>query len=432
MEEKIKELPQSPGVYIFRNSKKTVIYVGKSVHLRSRVSSYFQKNVLEPKIIKMVGDIKGIDWVVTDSELEALILEAYLIKSYKPYFNSRLKDDKRYLYIKITTNEQYPRVLTSRKEDDNKSMYFGPYPSSRAVVDVLKTIRRVFPYCTQGAFKKRRCFYAHLLLCNPCPAGINKLEDQQKEKLKRKYRRNIGNIIDILSGKGNKVQKRLEKLMKDYSKNEEYELANEVKRQLFQLNYISKYSSQKIKKYLDDVDQTEGKLSAGEDLIQILKRYYPLTEISRIEGYDISNTLGKQATGSMVVFNHGEPSKKNYRRFKIVGGNTPNDPAMMSEILKRRLEHIEWIYPDILLVDGGKPQVGAIVELLENLNIEIPVVGLAKKFEKLVVKDGNKLIELEVPRSNLALRLLQHIRDEAHRFANSYHRKLRAKSYIIE
>jgi len=432
MEEKLKELPQSPGVYLFRNKKKQVIYVGKSVHLRSRVRSYFQKNTLDIKILRMVKHISSVDHVVTNTELEALILEAYLIKSYKPFFNSMLKDDKRYLYIKITTNEEYPRILTSRKEDDPACVYFGPYPSSRAVVDVLKIIRKVFPYCTQGGSEKRRCFYAHLLLCNPCPADIQKLTREEKDKQKRKYRRNIKNIIDILSGKGKKVKKRLEILMKYYAVKEEYEQAGEAKRQLFQLNYISKYQSQGIRKYLDSVDQDDNKLSAGEDLIQILKPFYPLTEISRIEGYDISNTQGKNPTGSMVVFENSEPSKKNYRRFKITGGNTPDDPKMMSEMLERRLRHVEWTYPDVLMVDGGKPQVGAAFTLLNKLNIKIPVVGLAKRFEKLVIMDKGKLKELEIPLTSSALQLLQRLRDEAHRFANTYHKKLRAKSYIIE
>ena len=432
MKEKIRMLPQSPGVYLFRNSKKQVIYVGKSVHLRSRVRSYFQKNALDIKVLGMVKHTSSIDHVVTNTELEALILEAYLIKSYKPFFNSMLKDDKRYLYIKITTNEEYPRILTSRKEDDPTCVYFGPYPSSRAVIDVLKIVRKVFPYCTQGGTGKRRCFYAHLLLCNPCPADIKKLTGVEKNKQKRKYKRNIKNIIDILSGKGKKVRKRLEILMKNYSVKEEYEQAGETKRQLFQLNYISKYQSRGIRKYLDSVDQDDNRLSAGEDLIQILKKYYPLTEISRIEGYDISNTQGKNPTGSMVVFDNGEPSKKNYRRFKIAKGNTPDDPGMMSEMLERRLRHVEWTYPDVLMVDGGKPQVGAALALLNRLNIKIPVVGLAKKFEKVVIMDNGKFVELEIPLTSSALQLLQRLRDEAHRFANTYHKKLRAKSYIIE
>ena len=432
MKEKIRMLPQSPGVYLFRNSKKQVIYVGKSVHLRSRVRSYFQKNALDIKVLRMVKHTSSIDHVVTNTELEALILEAYLIKSYKPFFNSMLKDDKRYLYIKITTNEEYPRILTSRKEDDPTCVYFGPYPSSRAVIDVLKIVRKVFPYCTQGGTGKRRCFYAHLLLCNPCPADIKKLTGEEKDKQKKKYRRNIKNIIDILSGKGKKVRKRLEILMKNYSVKEEYEQAGEAKRQLFQLNYISKYQSRGIRKYLDSVDQDDNRLSAGEDLIQILKKHYPLTEISRIEGYDISNTQGKNPTGSMVVFDNGEPSKKNYRRFKIAKGNTPDDPGMMSEMLERRLRHVEWTYPDVLMVDGGKPQVGVALTLLNRLNIKIPVVGLAKKFEKLVIMDNGKFVELEIPPTSSALQLLQRLRDEAHRFANNYHKKLRAKSYIIE
>ena len=432
MKEKIRMLPQSPGVYLFRNSKKQVIYVGKSVHLRSRVRSYFQKNALDIKVLRMVKHTSSINHVVTNTELEALILEAYLIKSYKPFFNSMLKDDKRYLYIKITTNEEYPRILTSRKEDDPTCVYFGPYPSSRAVIDVLKIVRKVFPYCTQGGTGKRRCFYAHLLLCNPCPADIKKLTGEEKDKQKKKYRRNIKNIIDILSGKGKKVRKRLEILMKNYSVKEEYEQAGEAKRQLFQLNYISKYQSRGIRKYLDSVDQDDNRLSAGEDLIQILKKHYPLTEISRIEGYDISNTQGKNPTGSMVVFDNGEPSKKNYRRFKIAKGNTPDDPGMMSEMLERRLRHVEWTYPDVLMVDGGKPQVGVALTLLNRLNIKIPVVGLAKKFEKVVIMDNGKFVELEIPPTSSALQLLQRLRDEAHRFANNYHKKLRAKSYIIE
>lgn len=432
MEERIKKLSQSPGVYLFRDDKKQVIYVGKSVHLKSRVRSYFQKNVFDPKTVNMINQIRDLDWVVTNSELEALILEAYLIKSYKPRFNSRLKDDKRYLYIKITTKEEFPRVLTSRKEDERGCSYFGPYPSSRAVIDVLKIIRRVFPYCTQGSLGKRRCFYAHLLQCNPCPADIRKSAGKEKIKLKNIYRRNIKNIIDVLGGKGSRVQLRLEALMKSYSKDEKYEQAKELKRQLLELNYISSFSSNGIRKYLDSVDQEENGLSGCESLIQILKPYYSLNEITRIEGYDISNTQGLFGTGSMVVFVNGEPSRKDYRKFKINGGNTPDDPRMMIEMLARRLWHIEWPYPDVLVVDGGKGQVGAVLRLLKQFNISLPVVGLAKRLERLVVNDKDELQELTIPKSSSALKLLQHVRDEAHRFANAYHKKLRAKSYIIE
>lgn len=432
MEEKIKQVPQNPGVYLFRNDQGQVVYVGKSVNLKSRVRSYFQKNIYDPKTVSVVNQVRNLDWIVTNSELEALILEAYLIKSYKPHFNSRLKDDKRYLYIKITTNEEFPRVLTSRKEDERGCSYFGPYPSSRAVIDVLKIIRKVFPFCTQGGLRKRRCFYAHLLQCNPCPADIRKFAGKEKIKLKNIYRRNIRNIIDVLSGKGSRVRLRLENLMKSYSKDEKYEQAKELKRQLFQLNYVSNYQSSGIRKYLDSVDQEENGLAGGESLIQILKPYYSLNEITRIEGYDISNTKGLFATGSMVVFINGDPSRRDYRKFKIKGGNTPDDPKMMSEMLTRRLGHVEWPYPDILLVDGGKGQVKAVLGVLEQYNISLPVVGLAKRLERLVVNDKGKLKMLIVPRSSSALRLLQHVRDEAHRFANAYHRKLRAKSYIME
>jgi excinuclease ABC subunit C len=408
----IKKIPTKPGIYIFRGKDAKTLYIGKSVNLRLRVRSYFQRtDSFEPKIRQLVPKIRKVEHISTDSELDALILEAYLINKLKPFYNSRLKDGKRYLYIRIT-NEKFPRILVSRKQSKKKDLFFGPYPSSRTVKDVLRTIRRIFPYCNQKPTAKRRCFYSHIGLCGPCPAQIRKLNKRTQAKLSREYRRNINSIVDLLNGKRPLVEKRLKKQMLDFSDQERFEEAAKVRNQIRKLEYIITHKKTSIGKYLEIT-------SMGN-----------VWQFARIEGYDISNIFGKEATGSMVVFINCEPEKSQYRKFKIRSTNSPNDPKMLKEVLQRRITHTEWDFPNLILVDGGKAQISAALSVLNRNKLDIPVIGLTKRSETIILKDSIKYKEINLPRNSSVLRLLQNIRDEAHRFAKSYHTILRSKKTL--
>lgn len=436
----VKDLPNKPGIYMFKNKKGEVLYVGKSINIRTRVQSYLQTKNAEslPKVEKLLDAAEAVDYILTASDFEALILEAHLIKVFQPHYNIRLKDDKRYLYIKITTNEKFPRVATARKQGPrSNATYFGPYPSARTVKEVLRLVRRIFPYCNQKPTAKRRCFYSHINLCNPCPAEISKLLAELQQKKTKEYQNNIRNIIELLSGKKDRVQQRLKKQMLTLAKEQKFEEAGRVKKQLDMLEYIVTHKRSSISKYLTDMEDLEQGISRVTKLKQMLKPYLKtLSTPVRIEGYDISNIQGKQPTGAMIVFTNGEPAISLYRKFRIRTKVTPDDASMMKEVLKRRLKHIEWEYPDLILVDGGKSQVSATLDVLKQCNIQIPVLGLAKTDETVVLRtsqthsNGSSWRKIKLPAESQALQLLQNMRDEAHRFAKSYHTKLRKKELV--
>lgn len=407
----IKEInvPHKPGIYIYKDFENRILYVGKAVDLYHRVASYFVKNQTNTKTTQLVSMIHSVETIVVESELEALILEANLIKKYLPPFNIRLTDDKDYLYIK-TTKEDFPRVLTGRKKDivDAKK-YFGPFPSSRTVKLTLKGLRRVFPWCNSPIKKgiNKPCFYYHLGLCpGPCAGTIDK----------KNYNKNIRRLELLLEGKSSELTRELSKEMVVFSEKLEYENAGRVKRVLDGLSYLTQPNRTQM--YLQNANflEDERRLTLGE-----LQRILGLPAVpNRIEAYDISNIQGENATGSMVVLTNGEIDKSQYRRFKIHISGKPNDVGMHKEMMQRRLKHFEWPLPDLFLIDGGIGQVRGVKSILINSNI--PIYGLAKRMEWLYAPDGNII---KLPKESLALRLLQKIRDEAHRFAVAYHRKLR-------
>ncbi len=408
-------LPQTPGVYIYRNLVGKVIYVGKSVNLRSRVSSYFRPpDKLLPKTAKLVQEIFKIEYIEVETELESLLLEANLIKKNLPKYNVVVKDDKSPLYIKIDYSQSVPKVLSVRKPRNKLARgdyIFGPYPSSKTVASFLKNIRRVIPFCTHNR-DKRPCLYVHLNLC-PDP--------YRSEENRLKYRTDLKLLIKLLSGKYRKLIKGLNKQMQEESKNEQFENALSLKRQIDGLIYVT----QKVR-YPNEYLKSPNLLSdLNLQKIKTLKSILGLSKVpKRIECYDISNLQGSNATGSMVVLTNGAPDKSQYRRFKIKCKDTPDDFAMHREVLSRRLKN-DWPLPDLFIVDGGKGQVSTAYSVLQENNINIPVVGLAKRLEEIFVPNNPKPILLE--RSSPALLLLQQIRDESHRFAITYHRKLRQK-----
>ena len=425
------QVSHKPGVYIFKNKIGKILYVGKAIDLKSRVSSYFSCSHLSSgRVNNLVAQINSVETIEVFSEIEALILEANLIKIYRPPFNIKLTDDKDYLYIKIT-KEDFPKVITARKKEllDAKA-YFGPFPSSNTVRSTLKKLRMIFPWCSQKklfavscspfasnsqkliAKSYKPCFYYHLGLCPGVCAG--KITRQEYNKI-------ISRVIAFLNGKKDQVLKDLETEMNQYSKNMEFEKAQNIKKTIEGINYLTQENNIQI--YLENPNFVGDQ---NKKALESLKKDLNLGKIpERIECYDISNISGKLAVGSLVVLNNGDFDKKWYRRFKI-SSSAGGDAAMIKEVLQRRIKHMEWPMPDLILVDGGRGQAkGANSELL-MANSYIPVFGLAKRMEWLYKPNG-EIIKL--PRSSLSLKMLQKIRNEAHRFALNYHQILRNKAW---
>lgn len=443
--QKISKLPKTPGVYIFKNKQGQPIYIGKALNIRRRVRSHFQQKPEEfgYKQSFMLPQIRDTDYIEVRSEIEALLLEANLIKNHKPKYNSRLKDDKSYLYIKITTGEDFPEVLTARLTDIKSSKrniltkqvrdeklskisYFGPFPSAKTVRDTLKSLRRIFPYCNcnfKVCHKKKSCLWCEIGLdAGPCIGLISKEE----------YRQIIHRLILLLQGKKEKLIKEMEWEMALAAKHEEFEKAQLLKKQIAGIEYLTRPTTHP-QIYLENPEYLAEKRKVGLlELKKILS--LPKTPV-RIECFDISNIHGKEATGSMVVFQNGQANKSQYRRFKIRLEGKPNDVAMMNEVIGRRLKHAEWLTPDLIVVDGGKGQVAGAIEVLNEADLTIPVIGLAKRMEEIIIPGGqdDKMIRkqefkvLRLPGDSAALHILQALRDEAHRFALAYHRKLHLK-----
>jgi len=418
--EELKSLPKGPGVYLFLDKENKVIYIGKAINLSQRIRSYFQKN-LDFKTKSLVSQIAKINYIKVFSEFEGLLLEAALIKKFQPKYNVRLKDDKSFLYIAIT-EEEFPKVLSVRKNDiANPKYLFGPFPSAKTVRQVLTFLRKIFPYCSQKGNSKP-CFWSHLGLCQPCPGEISKLTGEERKRKRQDYLTNIKHLVTVLSGKSRKLIRNLTAQMEEAAKQKDYEKAAHFQAQIKKLTWLTGPHFP-ISFYLEKPSFFE---EEQEKELNDLRQILSLPSLERIEGYDVSNIAGLYASGSMVVFYEGIASKDHYRRFRIKISGKPNDVAMISEILRRRLKHQEWDYPQLIIVDGGKPQVSACVNVLKQLNIKIAVIGLAKRLEQIVLAENGRWDIKQLPPNSPALDLLKRIRDEAHRFALSYHRKLRS------
>ncbi|OGD86851.1 hypothetical protein A2Z23_00605 [Candidatus Curtissbacteria bacterium RBG_16_39_7] len=410
------KLPRKPGVYLFKSKSGKTIYVGKSVNLRARVKSYFQpESQLGPKTALMVREIHGVDRILVSSELEALLLEASLIKKRQPKYNVIWKDDKSPLYIKITIGEKIPLITTARMEREAKGvLFFGPFTKAGVAKGVLKTLRRIFPYCQHKRIQKS-CLWVHLGLC----------PDPYRGDLKN-YRKNIKNIIMILRGESKNVIVKLEKEMKVMASQEGFENAAKIKKQMDDIKYLTQVFH-RPEEYLE-------RPTLYEDLV--VQRLVDLTQLlslsdkpRRIEAFDISNIMGKQASGSMIVFSDGEKDRSSYRRFRIKTKDTPDDVAMMKEVLRRRFRN-NWSLPDLIVIDGGLGQLNAALTILTEFKLKIPTIALAKRLEEIYRPGKKETLRLE--KDSSALQLLKEIRDEAHRFAISYHRKLREKDFLTK
>jgi excinuclease ABC subunit C len=559
LEEKLDALPTKPGVYLMRDPDGRVLYVGKAVNLRARVRSYFHASSgHSPKIQRLTAQIADLDFIVTASELEALILESNLIKQHRPRYNVRLKDDKRYPYIKITWQEDYPKVLIVRRMERDGARYFGPFTASWAVQQTLQTLRRVFPYLTCNRVitgqDKRACLYLDLGMClGPCIGAASKEE----------YRAMIDGLCRFLEGKADEVVAELEARMKAAAERWAFEEASTyrdqiaaIKRVIERQKIVSKAMADQdviafaradgdacvqvffirhgrligreyfvldgaadesdvgvvtsfVKQFYDDAAYVPPEIllpheidealvieewlrsrrgnkvalhvprrGQKRDLVQMAtenavetlthlraqwladegKQATALAELHeqlglpappvRIECYDISTTQGAATTGSLVVFVKGVARKSDYRRFQIRTVAGSDDYASMREMLRRRFRRVgdaelhaadalgtkksSWdLLPDLLMVDGGKGQLGVALEVLDEFGLRevVPAIGLAKQEEEVFVPGRSE--PLRLPRSSEGLYLLQRIRDEAHRFAVSYHRQVRGRQTVI-
>jgi len=387
MEEIKKNIPQTPGVYIFKNRKGKKIYIGKAGNLNRRVKSYFSNP--EAKVKKMVSEACSVDFIKTDTVLEALILEANLIKKHRPFYNVKEKDDRSFLYV-VFSDDYFPRPFFLRGKEIGKfknKEFFGPFTSSKMLIEAMRVIRKIFPYSTHGPNKKfsRPCLDYQIGLCpGVC---INKIS-------RKDYLKNIKSKKDFLKGKKKKIINDLEREMKERAKKMEFEKAERIRRKL---NFLYR---------IRDI--------ALVDFDSYLKK----EKKERWEGYDISNISGVFAVGSMAVFINQEPEKKEYKRFKIRTIKKANDTAMLKEVIERRFKN-NWTFPDLILIDGGKGQKNIVEKTLNDLGITIPVISIAKGKERKKNEFFGKVPE------NADKKKLIYLRDEAHRFAINYHRKLR-------
>lgn len=554
IQEELKKLPGKPGVYLMHDEKDAIIYVGKAISLKNRVRQYFQSSRNKgAKIEQMVTHISRFEYIVTDSELEALVLECNLIKEHRPKYNTMLMDDKTYPFIKVTVNEPFPRVMMARRMKKDKAKYFGPYTSAGAVKDTIELIRKLYHIrsCNRSLpkdiGKERPCLNYHIHQCYaPCQGYISREE----------YRKSIDEVVRFLNGNYDPILKELEEKMLDASENLEFEKAIEYRELLASVQKIAQ--KQKITDTAGDDRDIIAMASEGEDAVvqvffirggrligrdhfylkiaendtkseilsSFIKQFYAgtpyipaelmlpeeiedqeiieewlttrrehkvrlripkkgtkeklvelaqknaqmvlkndkerlkreegrtigavkelekilgLTGIIRMEAYDISNTNGFDSVGSMVVYEHGKPKRNDYRKFKIKSVQGPDDYASMNEVLTRRFEHGLrerqdesetggfQAFPDLIMMDGGRGQVNIALEVLEKLNLHIPVCGM--------VKDDNHRtrglyfnnVELPIDRNSECFRLITRIQDEAHQFAITFHRQLRSKGQV--
>lgn len=406
----IKELPLTSGVYLMKDIKGHVIYVGKAINLRRRVQSYFRKNHANIKTDLLLKHIKDIEVIQTHSQAEALILEASLIKKYQPKYNIELKDSKSYPYICIT-KEQFPLIsiirLAQPEQKKKDCVYFGPYTDATLIREALNVIRKIFPFRCCEILPKTACLYHDIGLCSaPC---IGKISAQD-------YRRQIKYIMKVLRGEKDSLYRDLTQQMQKAAQEKRFEQAGLFRDQLRAIGAL--YSSNADVNHFKEIEQ-----------LQLMLNLERLPQ--RIECIDISTTMGIATVGSLVSFLNGKPDKTQYRKFRIKDVSGIDDFQSVAEVVRRRysrLKREQKTYPDLLMIDGGLGQLHAAQHVLKTLDISIPLISLAKKEEIVFAVHKKKPIVLS--KDSLALKLLQRIRDEAHRFAITYHRFLRSKKTL--
>lgn len=421
---KLKTLPSAPGVYFHKSKSGAIIYVGKAANLRNRVRQYFHDSRLaDTKTDALVAEIIDTDWMVVESEIDALFLESEMIKRYKPRYNVLLRDDKSQLYVRLNMRDLYPYLSFTRQPMDDNAEYFGPYYNGWAVRKAMRYLRRVFPYSIHVIMPKRVCLQYHIGLC----PGVEeqKISSQDYKAILRK-------LILYLKGGRKQVIKQLEQEMAQAAANQQYEAAAKIRNQIRNLKELQRQILFSDREFLDiSKDQA---LSGLQQLLNL--KSVP----RRVEGYDISHMQGTNNVASMVVATNGVADKAEYRKFKLmVPGN--DDFAHMHEVISRRFsgKHLDWPKPDLLLIDGGKGQLGAALKALQEKGINIPAIGLAKRLEEIVVHkstadigtvaghvaESDDFYVIQLSHESHIVKLLQRIRDESHRFAVSYHTVLK-------
>jgi len=422
-------LPMLAGVYTFQSKEGALLYIGKAINIKERVKNHFSQPNFKDNIF--IPETRKIGFIITGSEIEALLLEAKLIKKYQPKYNTQWKDGKNYYFVAITA-ETFPRVFITHQQPTNKPVTLvGPFVDGQALKQTLRVLRRAFPYRTCKTLPKKPCLYKELNLCQ-APCEINpithnlrdRINYEQVKKFTKIYKKNITNLIKVLRGQKNSVVKNLQKEMRLASQKQNYEKAKAVRDQIMALENV--FSHSHILEGVKLLPDTNGR--EFNSFLKLQKVLGLKNKIKRIEGYDISNIQGQQATGSMVVFENGLPNKNEYRKFHIKIEGQPNDTAMLKEIISRRLKHKEWPMSQVMLIDGGKAQLNAALQLKVQSS-KCKVMALTKRKNELFIEGKDKPIllkNLPPETANLILR----IRDEAHRFAIAYHRKLRSKSLL--
>ncbi len=420
--EKIKHLPDQSGVYLMKNRRGEIIYVGKAASLKKRVSSYFQGKGFSPKVQALVSHIAAIDYIPAGSEKAALLLEFELIKRYRPRYNVMYRDDKSYPYLKITMREQWPRLLVTRIVRKDGAKYYGPYPDGSHLRRIVRVVRKYFPlrYCRQTKLPAKACLYFHLKRCPaPCTGQVSR----------EHYLRVLREVDLFLRNRPQQLLHYLGRQLADYSQVLEYEQARRVHQEkqfieelLAQINFRQLDPAVLLKSHLPGLPQ--------QQMLPLLQKELGLPCLPRrIEAFDISNISGHLAVGSMVTFIDGKPAPQEYRRFRIKSISGINDYAMLGEVLHRRYSRLveyKAKRPDLILIDGGKGQLSQAVSELRELDEQIPLASIAKREEKIFLP--GQVEPLALDRRSPALQLVRHIRDEAHRFAISYHRLLRRKT----
>ena len=416
LKQKLNKLPASPGVYFHKNAEGEIIYVGKAAVLKNRVRQYFQKSHKDVKTEALVREIFDTDWIVVDTEMDALFLESEMIKRYMPKWNILLRDDKTVSYVRITMNEEVPYITFTRNPVDDKATYIGPFYGKSAVEKAVRSLRRIFPYYVKP-YTGNKTLDTDLGLTPGIEVGRSTPKD---------YKRNLRKLIRYLEGGREKLIKELEKTMHDEASKGNYELATEARDQLFGLKELKKKIVFSDKEFLD--------ISSDQALRQLQEILGLAEPPRRIEGYDISHQSGENTVGSMVVFINGASARSEYRKFKI-RTSTNDDLKSMKEVLTRRLKHKEWDYPDLIILDGGETQVNAILPIVEPYNI--PVIGRDKSGDhtrnagvKLVLPGDAGLSFRELPSGSHVARLIARIDEEAHRFAITYHSLLKRKNML--
>ena len=416
----IDNLPNTIGLYVFKNNE-TINYIGKSINIKARLLSHLENAKLDNKERLIIDNSNKIETIITESEFKALIIEAKLIRELQPKYNSIWKDDKSPLYIKITIKDEYPKIFITRKPSE--PLFFGPFSSVRMVEKIINDIRRIIPFCTQKKISKKACFYSKIGLCNPCPNEVNRCKGEVRFALKHQYKKNINQVVSILNGNVKKIIQNFNKQLNVLIKNNQYEQAIVIRNKIFRFDRLLN-----LKDDLEFfINNNEKNL---EEMSIILKKYFPqLNKINRIETYDISNLGLKQAVGSMVVMKNNQIDKREYRRFKIKQTGLKSDFDRLKEVIIRRLKQ-NWPVPDLIIIDGGRPQIKAILKIFYDNKIIIPLIGIAKNPDRVIV-GIESYPNLFLKNDSKVLNIIRLLRDESHRFARKYHLFLRRKDFLL-